>query len=136
MRMNDINETRLLEIQQRKEVNRIIVMKVEEILRMPEDSRVGWGGSKADLLEMLQIAYTYGGLTAADGSMLTLQSMVRRSFTLFHLTVMKNVSAHARRAMDRKGRRVASVACRVRNVMHDEGKMRDMWREMIHTDIH
>lgn len=136
MRMNDINETRLLEIQQRKEVNRIIVMKVEEILRMPEDSRVGWGGSKADLLEMLQIAYTYGGLTAEDGSMLTLQSMVRRSFTLFHLTVMKNVSAHARRAMDRKGRRVASVACRVRNVMHDEGKMRDMWREMIHTDIH
>lgn len=126
-----VNEYDKRKKERRWQMRRLVTEKVTEMMRMSADCGVEWGGSKADLLEMLQIAYVYGDLHTADGRLLRMSEMVQHTFGVFGLSVMKNVSAHAHRAMERKGKRAKSVADRVMDVLDDRVGEELLWGRLM-----
>lgn len=128
---SELLKQKLLNLERKREVSNIITAKVSQLLSMEEESGVEWCGSKADLLEMLQTAYVYGGMIHPDGSPVLMSQMVHKTFALFHLTVMKNIASHAQRALVRKGKRVLSINERIRRVLDAGGSVDAVWHSLM-----
>lgn len=128
-------QQKLRDLERRREVSNIIIVKVRQLLSMKEEDGVEWCGSKADLLEMLQTAYVYGDLIHPDGSPMLMSQMVRHTFALFHLTVMKNIASHAQRALTRKGKRVLSINERIRRVLDAGGTADAVWHSLMRCPL-
>lgn len=138
-KFNSVREQQMAmiaEMEQRRKVTEMITEKVEYILGLDADSGVTWGGSKADLLELLHEVYVRGRLTMPDGCPMMMTYLVTHCFRNLHLTVMKNFRSHMQRAVARKGIRGGNLVERIRLMMFEdkyrgEQRLQMLWNSMI-----
>lgn len=110
----------MTEMEQRHKVTECITQKVEYILQLDAKAGVKWGGSKADLLELLHEVYLRGRLEMPDGRPVMMTYLVTQCFQNLGLTVMKNYRSHTQRAVARKGIRGGNLVGRIRRMMFDD----------------
>lgn len=128
------NEELLLAREQEREVLVQMTNAVRSILRAEKNGvRLEWGGTKADLLEMLKLVSDKGTITFDDGMPATFRWLVDHTFAFFRLTPIHNPYASAQRAAERKGVRRRSLVERLKYVFshYEEGCMMAFWNKLI-----
>lgn len=126
-------EVQMTDKEQRKRVTASITEKVKYILSHTADDGIGWGGSKADLLELLHDVYVHGTIIMPDGRPATMVYLVNTCFATLGLTVMKSYRMCTQRAEARKGIRGGCLARRMQQLMTtygDDGLCR-FWNTLI-----
>lgn len=126
-------EGQMTDKEQRKKVTASITEKVKYILSKTVDDGVGWGGSKADLLELLHEVYVHGTIVMPDGRPATMVYLVNTCFGILGLTVMKSYRMCIARAEARKGIRGGCLAQRMQTLMatHGDDGLRLFWNSLI-----
>lgn len=127
----------MTQMEQRRKVTECITEKIEYILQLDVEDGVKWGGSKADLLELLHEVYVRGRLEMPNGCPMMMTYLVNHCFHNLGLTVMKNYRSHTQRAVARKGIRGGNLVERIRRMMFEDtyrGKQRlqALWDSLLH----
>lgn len=124
-------EAQIAERERRRKVTAVITEKVKYILSRTQSDGIGWGGSKADLLELLHEVYVHGTIMMPDGRPATMVYLVKTCFSILGLTVMKSYRTCISRAEARKGIRSGCLAERIQRMMYSDTDLSAFWNTLI-----
>lgn len=121
-----------------REQDRLVLMQMTHAVRRilsaeKNGTRLEWGGTKTDLLEMLKVVCNKGTITCDNGMMPTFRWLVDHTFAILHLAPAHNPYALAQRAAERKGARCRSLVERLKYVLshYEEGAVVAFWSKLI-----